>query len=71
MRIVCDKAVVLMCEMMVCRNVVPASGQVYPCRPAIMRRSVRLLIRIYQGASLNDIGAQAFRLPAHMAVAAS
>jgi putative transposase len=32
----------------VCRNVVPAGLQVYPCRPAAMRLTVRLLMRIYQ-----------------------
>ena len=37
----------------VCRNVVPAGLQVYPCRPAAMRLTVRLLMRIYQGASLS------------------
>ena len=36
----------------VCRNVVPAGLQVCPCRPAVMRLSVRRLMRIYQGASL-------------------
>ncbi len=35
------------------RAVVPAGLQVYPCRPAAMRLTVRLLMRIYQGASLS------------------
>lgn len=37
----------------VCCNVVPADSQVCPCRPATMTLSVRLLMRIYQGAPLS------------------
>lgn len=37
----------------VCRNVVPAGLLVCLCRPAATRLSVRRLMRIYKGASLN------------------